>query len=115
MNALGLLRIGREKIAKVGWHRHWFAVTKHGMTCMGWDPNACAFCAIGALDAGAYDHRGSKLLDADDDAFSEAILALTNALPPGFESVPDYNDSRESVDDVLALYDRAIAKLEAEL
>jgi hypothetical protein len=75
--------------------------------------HADSFCALGALNAAAIDHHcyGTP-------AFYRATDALYRALPKVRQwdnnSVPRFNDDpRVSHKDILRLFDRAIASLEA--
>lgn len=95
---LDVLRSGRDRIMK-GWVKGKLMVT-------GGDDKPIGYCAIGAVDC-----------------YVEAMNALERELPPyvmqgGVDAgatVAAFNDSRSTTfQDILALFDGAIAKLEAE-
>ena len=103
MTALELLRAGRERIAR-GWCQEDYAQDDQGAPALPWGSKACRWCASGALEFG----------DSSDDCRQEAWEALSAEIPGVSVRVTDFNDfmGRTQVE-VLALYDRAIAALEA--
>lgn len=97
------LRAARAKLAQPGgWTQFAWARDQYGRPCAYWEPQAVRWCAAGAILAG-----GS--------CCSSRWRALEMALPDGFEALGPFNDTRGSVADVIDLYDRAIAILEALL
>lgn len=82
---------------------------RYGQTKEGWlvDPEAKAaysFCAVGAI------RRVAK--DAADDDATEAAKALLDRCVPGY-SIIDYNDAKKRKhEQVLAVFDKAIARAE---
>lgn len=115
MNKLEILKAARDTLANKGWTKHFFAFDAQGNMCRGWNKDACKFCALGALEhvmGQPSPGNGMPLV-----AF-EIWDALANEIPHTdeyeFDGIGDFNDHAESVDEVLALFDRVIAKLEAE-
>ena len=109
MNTIGSLRLGRARIA-AGWCVGNFAQDMNGIPCLPDSPQAVRWCARGAV--------GSSF---DSGLNTEAEEALYNALPSGFSeariegygkgnAVAAFNNSG-SREEVLALFDRAIANL----
>lgn len=105
-NTLSLLRAARGLVAK-GWTQGAYGRTDAGLTCMG--ESAVCFCAAGAL------------LWPDGLERKTAFSLLAKELPTEFLMIDTpvlalvaFNDSPGRTQaEILALYDRAIAKLEA--
>lgn len=96
-----ILKAARARIADPqNWCQGWFAHDERGQSLDYNDPEACSWCAVGALRReGERWNRG-------------AYKALWAQLPAGYDHVSDYNDDYGVTHaDVLALYDRAIAAL----
>lgn len=108
MNTVELLKAARAKIEKPeNWTQGAFAKNAEGHnTFLGHDDyvNVTCWCAWGAVEEAA----GSGVRYSGD-----AMQALHCALPEGTEWVPDFNDSHTH-EEVLALFDRAIASEEAK-
>lgn len=101
MSALDMLREGRDRVAR-GWAQGAYARDRDGRSVYAWTPEACAWCALGAL-------RVSGDFGADYDAARAALEKFTPAL-----AVAPFNDATTTTQaDVLALFDRAIAAAEA--
>ena len=95
MTTLESLKQGRARIA-TGWCRGKLANDKDGLTVDPGDPTACSWCAAGAVD---------------DRAAEVFALNTTRGASGGLYR---WNDADARVrDDVLDLYDRTIARLEA--
>lgn len=115
MTVLNDLRAGRARIVQ-GWCRGMWARDFDGRGVDPDDPGAVSWCARGAV--------GSSLLHLNE----AAELALYKSLPKGI-AIPDYyacactvgdlvawfNNSRVSREEVLELFDRAIAAEEQRL
>lgn len=98
MAVLQRLREGRERV-KRGWCQFVGHLVRGGLLE--------EFCALGAL---IYD--GSEA--AIDELARRAMAVLRAHLPPQFEDVQSFNDHIFTErSDVVALYDRAIAAMEA--
>jgi hypothetical protein len=94
------LRAARAKIER-GWCKNDYAVDEEGLSVLPTNPRATNFCAVGAL----------RSLGLHIDLFIEAERALSSQI--GWEVVVDWNDKRgRTKQDVLDLYDQAIASLE---
>ena len=111
MGVLRLLRRGRAVLHLFKWCRGSFARDKRGEECGTHDNEACAFCAIGALDRAAgldfYRERAGNSR-----VYQQARGCLDIALHDhgGVNllcEVEDFNDESDG-DSVRALYDRAI-------
>lgn len=102
MTTLEVLRKAREVIANPEhWTRGAYAKDVNGNEVNFAGKTACKFCAAGAIFRA---HGGNY-----------AIQALTAELPKTSNTVITFNDwSRRKHSEVLALYDRAIATLEAQ-
>ncbi len=105
MELLEGLKKARAVLTEIGWAQGYYAYDARGTACEGFDRDACKFCAVGALQRAV--GPGELLMLAHD--------ALEESIPlPGYCSVAQYNDDPSTtLVDVLALYDRAIVKLEA--
>ena len=99
-----------------GWTQGALARNRQGMRCsaiMERD-EACAWCAVGALDAGAYelfgrvDHAGIPL----------AALTLKEVIfpeKPANHYLSDFNDAPErKKEEVISVYDKAIERLKED-
>lgn len=87
------LTVARGLISKPeNWHQGWFAKAKE-------DGTGVAYCALGAI----IHSEKSLVLRAG------AVTLLRGALPQDYSSILTFNDSKEHAE-ILALYDRAIAK-----
>jgi hypothetical protein len=104
---LEVLKAARKRIEKPeAWTTGSLARTFLGFDVGEQHPDACCWCAIGAVYS-----VPAVVLGARDIAHE----AMERALPPGFDAVERFNDNRYTTHaDVLALFDRAIASLEAE-
>ncbi len=105
MNSIEILKAARKTLVEKGWAKEFYAFTSNGVRCAGWNPDACRFCALGAVQS----VRGAAA-GLQDGAYN----ALEAALPAGWTSIAMFNDAAESVDDVLALFDRAIEIAESK-
>lgn len=106
---LAILRLGRARIAQ-GWCVGNFAQTRGGGMCHPSDPEAVHWCARGAVGS-----------DWNTGINEDAEAALYAALPAEYQgstwggsgnSVANFNNHHRTQADVLALFDRAIAKLQ---
>ncbi len=114
MNKLEILKGARETIATKGWAKGFFAYDSNGGLCRGWYKDACKFCALGAVEhviSEAGWRENALLISSVWDALQEALPQTDDEDNAG---IAEFNDSAESVDDVLVLFDRAIANVEAE-
>lgn len=108
MTTLETLQAARSLIAK-GWIKGDAACTIDGTPVVPWDDNAVAFCTAGALVAVDRTSGFSGVYGTYVRPY--ARQALTEALNGKLE-LTDFNDDPETTKkDVLALYDRAIARL----
>ena len=102
MSALDMLREGRERVAR-GWTQGTYARDRDGRKAYAWAPEACAWCALGAMRVSG--HFGAEY---------DAARALLERFTPAALAVSSFNDASTTTQaDVLALYDRAIAAAEA--
>lgn len=106
---LRVLRRARELIEK-GWTTKWFAKTKTGRRCAVNSPYATFWCAMGALQRAVVDtgyHDGTHEL---------MRRHLYPMIDFSFASIAAWNDEAERTQsDVIELFNKAIAKLEAEV
>ena len=102
-----LLRVAREILACDGaWTKGAFARKSDGQPIDPFHPNACSFCALGALD------RASKLTGLYG-VRSQASRALDETIGPRsrYYRVVWFNDySTRTQAQVVALFDKAIAR-----
>jgi hypothetical protein len=128
-STLEILQGGRDHLADPArWHKGNYFNRTWAMANLDPEDTSCAeavqagcpACAIGSLCAktGILIHdwmdapTGSSEVSANQAA---AIYALKRALPRGQYFVPDYNDDPKTTHaDILALFDRAIAAVQAE-
>lgn len=111
--AADLLRAAKEALMELHWIQGMAAITTHGRRPLAADsPTIIGVCLVGAVDYAA-SRRG--IFDwAIIDATTEA---LRQVLPSSAEpaSLTDYNDAAERTkEEILALFDRAIERLEAQ-
>lgn len=109
MSALELLKAARERIADPSrWAQRIFALNALGRSVRPWSNDACCWCALGALEA-------SRLAPTPTPpAELEAKLALAGELPADCRGIECFNDDGATTHAmVVALFDRAIARLEA--
>jgi len=102
-NALTMLREARAYLTNpLHWTKRALGRDVEGKPANDWS-DVVSCCAIGALDMV---ERGAAIT-------SGAYQALVGALPPGCREVSLFNDRPETThDDVLELFDRAIASAE---
>jgi hypothetical protein len=105
---LEILKAARELIAKPGgWTRKASARYKNGHQTLPSSPAAARFCATGALRRCQGNALWSELNDAQD--------ALERELPDDCPTVVWFNDdAHRKQEEVIDLYDRAIAAVETE-
>jgi hypothetical protein len=102
MNALEVLKAARERIAvPERWTQGCAARTSSGEPRFTGDPDAARWCAIGSI---FHDH---PYLTAATDAYAAVVDVVKGNLS-------EFNDSHTH-SEVLAAFDRAIAKLESEM
>ncbi len=99
---LEALAKARELMVASGWTKWNSAVDSLGNAVDFDDLSAVCFCATGALDRACSDLHVSPV-DAE-----SACAALLHALPAGYVSVVEFNDSQESAGPVLELFTLAI-------
>lgn len=112
-----ILRKAKEVLAE-GWTKGVFARDEHGAAVWDASPEACSFCAMGAvyrarrqlgfdIDNEDHDQEDTKLWDA-------LFTAVRDRSPEGQRDIVSFNDDvAKDVGDVLDVFDEAIAKLEA--
>lgn len=120
--ALKILRGARDLLVDKGWVQGRLAEDKDGQPVPPWDPDACRFCALGAL---RFSFENSSRPDSFDrarclKAFDSAELSLIESLPHDpndlcgdygsyNDSLIAYNDLEKTTKkDILTLFDRAI-------
>ena len=82
-----------------GWCRGTDAIDKSGVAAQPWSEDAVAWCASGALEAAQ--------AGASDLEYRRALLRLQDAT--GDELIAAFNDRQQTVEPILAVFDRAIA------
>jgi hypothetical protein len=108
---LAVLSRARQLIAK-GWTRGDMATSKDGRHTDPRSNTACRFCAMGAVVRASADLTGDNLDDAYINKTTKGALdQLRELVGP---SVGKFNDEQTSKRPVLAAFDQAIAKLEAQ-
>lgn len=102
---LKVLRTARGLVDK-GWTTGALAMNKKGKRVPVKSPEAVSFCAIGAL------RRAEFKLGAPGTA-TKARIELRKALPKDAytDSIVEFNDYSDGKDRVVALFDRAIARV----
>lgn len=104
MTTLEILKAARELISvPERWTRDYYAKTEDGLNVASNDPRAVKWCALGAIERGGKHDRGAS---SDTEDFIEKLIGNPS------RSLASFNDSHTHPD-VLALFDRAIAKLES--
>lgn len=106
-NAKSVLVEARRLIVEQGWCQGAYARTKDGVVTGRTDASAWQFCAYGALDRAGQD----ALYSAREDAERALQAAYDSVKEHGF-ALSGYNDATWRVKgDIVALFDRAIAKV----
>lgn len=105
---IAVLSRARELIAK-GWTRGNAAKDEHGEAVAPLSEQACTFCAYGAITRSTYD-----LIGKDSDDAEEEILVTLGFKPRMWDDLFTFNDKAKSKKPILTLFDKAIAKLEAQ-
>lgn len=108
-----LLREARDLIAdRLHWTRGTYARNIDGKPVNAHDPEACRFCAVGAVQR-VFALRELSIYDTDGGSpYALACGALAEAVLGGGGSITAYND-QGGHEATLALFDCAIARLEA--
>lgn len=100
--ALEIIKSARELISDPErWSQGWYARDKRGDWTNFNSPTACKWCAMGAI---------RKMANADYEGYCVYLFALVG----GAWELDDFNDNHTHAE-VLALFDKAIAKLEGGL
>lgn len=108
---LDLLRAARERISvPEGWTQGHIARTADGGRCMAMDPEAAMWCALGAVRRA----DASMPPPHSDTRLQRATESLRNTIG-GDRMISDWNDKLSRTHaEVLDLFDRTIARLEAD-
>jgi len=107
--ALKTLKRGKERLLTKGWCQHTYARMIHGFVVSPEDPRALSFCALGACMA-SRPYEMSKAPPYKE--YLEKALRLRGS---GHFWVPSFNDHLSTTkEDVLSLFDEAIALAEKE-
>lgn len=118
--ALDLLKGAKEVLTTHHWRRGDLATDSLGQECGATSPEACQFCALGAIarakhtDVGYFD----EITDKDHRA---AVLWLASVVPASYkhlapgQAVWRFNDAQRDKPDVIEAFDKAIDKLTHEL
>jgi hypothetical protein len=105
MSTLEILVTARALLARPdGWCQGTYALNERKYSVSPTDPEACSWCAWGALIAAGDRPDG-------DTAYDALRRALPSKLLP---SISMFNDTAASVVNILEVYDRAIAELSQE-
>lgn len=104
-----ILERARELVRK-GWTRNQMAATKNGKQTDTKSDAACKFCTMGAVGRAYLDLTGDK----GNIWFSAATRsALSHLEAFAGTSIASFNDSQTTKKPILALFDKALAKLDA--
>jgi hypothetical protein len=110
---LEVLRRARARLAVPGqWAKGGFAFDAKGKSVGAASAGATCWCVMGAVQCEAVLLGGS----AATTYVHDARVALLSALPSDFYGLigDDFNDKQATVEPVLDLFDRTIARLESE-
>lgn len=100
METVEILKAAREKLAKPGaWTKGCTGRNAEGEYVGARDDEACQWCAYGAVLAVMPPGQPAGMV----------VNALNAVVPPDSEGFVSFNDEAETVEPVLALFDRAIA------
>lgn len=107
---ISALQVLKEARALIEDPKHWTtgveARDKNGNAVPVFNPEACQFCALGAVNRAASVHPG-QILDA-----ITALLTTVSNIFPGYDGTPDVNDQLGHAA-VLTLFDETIRRLES--
>lgn len=102
--AVEILEFSRDLI-KNGWTSGNFAENREGFEVDPMSTSACSFCAAGAMS------RAIHVLKPSPENSQLAHEALQTSLSSDFYGVIHFNDSQQSEEPVIDLFDRAIESL----
>ncbi len=113
MEPVEYLKAGRERLVTKGWTQRMMARDCAGMMVLCRDDRAACYCALGALFAGFPPDTVEALEEKPKKALSTLFSALPGHKDGCVETVASYNDAEgRTLEDILALYDRAIASVQ---
>lgn len=100
------------------WTRHVLARARCGTPVGFEDPEACKFCAVGAIYRAVNEKYARSMFVSYDDTAQvvtcRAVELLDKYISPGseFNYTAAFNDAQESVEPVLELFNKAISETE---
>ena len=111
-DTVAILKRARELVER-GWVKGQLAVDDMGVSASVWQARATCFCSVGAIQRAIWEQPGwdgvNPILHHE---YHPALEALCADLPE-FSSIVEFNDDNATAkDDVIALFDRAIATQE---
>ena len=111
--AVKVLTEAKRLLREVGWCKDYFCRGKTGEEIsfrrMKDSPQLIgSYCAVGAIDQAAIKQSGNEYDDISSVACDEEKKIINNQCNPKLRSIPDWNDTRDSVDEVIEVFDKAI-------
>lgn len=109
--AVKVLTEAKRLLREVGWCKDYICKDKKGEEIsfrrMRDNPEIIgSYCAVGAIDQASLNQSGNKT-DAEPIS-SLAYEAVRKNIPVANTSIPRWNDTRDSVDEVIEVFDKAI-------
>ncbi len=111
--AVKVLTEAKRLLREVGWCKDYICKSKTGVEIsfrrMYDSPEIIgSYCAVGAIDQAAVTQSGNEYDDISSVAYDAVRKIITNQFTPKPRSIPDWNDTRDSVDEVIEVFDKAI-------
>lgn len=107
-----ILRGAKQLLLTRGWCRGSMAEDRDGASVPWYDPDAVAFCSLGALSRARVEVAPSLPCEGrfveTDSSYQDAISDLSRALGNWQHGIATFNDTARSRDEVVAAFDRAI-------
>lgn len=112
--AVKVLTEAKRLLREVGWCKNYICKGRKGeeISCRSMYDNPeiiGSYCAVGAIEQAAVNHP-----DDEDPISSIAFKAIRKNIPVAHTSISAWNDSRNNVDEVIEVFDKAIVSLEQE-
>jgi hypothetical protein len=105
-----ILQKAKEILSKPGaWLKRTYARTETGISTWGHSPNAVCWCAIGAVQKATLSPEETKNSIPD----WTKVQGIWDELDRTIGDVTVFNDAQETVEPVLEVFDKTIARLES--
>lgn len=111
--AIKVLTEAKQLLREVGWCKDYICKSKTGEDLsfrrMHDSPELIgSYCAVGAIDQAAVNQSENEYDDISSVVYDAVRKIINNQCTPKLRSIPDWNDTRGSVDEVIEVFDKAI-------